>query len=76
MTFKHNYHPSPFAEGLSISSLHLSQREKSLLGAEPRFELGHVLQQADALPTELCRIPMSYAAPSELRRTQELRRTH
>ncbi len=38
--------------------------------AEPRFELGPALQQADALPTELCRI-----LPTELRRIlTELRR--
>ncbi len=42
-------------------------------GAEPRFELGPVLQQASALPPELRCIllitlhPESYTAPCELR---------
>jgi hypothetical protein len=48
-------------------TLHLlfasSQREKSSLGAEPRFELWPAFQQADALPTELRR------SLTELRRT-------
>jgi hypothetical protein len=40
--------------GLSPSSHHLqAQREIPLMGAEPGFELGPALQQADALPTEL-----------------------
>jgi hypothetical protein len=47
-----------------------AQQEKPSWGAEPRFELGPALQQADALPTLLRR------TLSELRRTlTDLRRT-
>ncbi len=40
-----------------------------LWGAEPGFELGPAVQQADALLFELRRTLMSCAAPYELRRT-------
>ncbi len=33
----------------------LAQQTKLLGGGEPRFELGPAIQQADALPTKLCR---------------------
>jgi len=41
----------------------LAQVEKPPWGAEPRFELGPALQQADALPSELRRTLVSYVAP-------------
>ncbi len=40
------------SRSLSISSSPLSSAGKPPCGAEPRIELGHALQQADALPTE------------------------
>jgi hypothetical protein len=39
--------------------------EKPPWDAEPKIELGPALQQADALPTELRRTLLSYAAPCE-----------
>jgi hypothetical protein len=59
-------YPSPFAEAclLVSSSLLSSAREEPTSGAEPRIEVGPDLQQADALPNDLCRtLQMSYAAP-------------
>ncbi len=38
-----------------VSSLHFAQYRGPSLGAEPGFELGHVVQQADELPSELRR---------------------
>jgi hypothetical protein len=81
---RHLPRSSPFSHRRS------AQWENPPLGAAPRIELGPALQQADVLPTELCRtlyvlrcIVWSYAAPStcyahplELRRTlYMLRRT-
>ncbi len=60
ITFIKYIHPSPFARFLSISS---AQWEKPPWDAEPRIELGPALQQADALPSELSRTLLSYAAP-------------
>ncbi len=62
---------------LSISSSLVCSVGEPPCGAEPRIELGPALQQADALPTELRRTILSYAAPclSYAAPSAELRRT-
>jgi hypothetical protein len=56
-------HPSPFAEASPYPHRLCAQWGKLPCGAEPRIELGHALQQADALPTEPRRPLLSHAAP-------------